>query len=126
MKKTLLLTLFLLGFNQMKAQEFSRKDSLQGGLREERTCYDVLRYDLDIRIPLNLAVNSDLNEVQKEAKNSQNQYQFSGKNRLNLNLFIAIPKEYSVFKNNQVEVISNLRDNRLTDIQRAIVIDIYD
>lgn len=34
----------------MKAQEFSRKDSLQGGLREERTCYDVLRYDLDIRI----------------------------------------------------------------------------
>ncbi len=80
-------------------------------------------YDLDIRIPLNLAVNSDLNEVQKEAKNSQNQYQFSGKNRLNLNLFIAIPKEYSVFKNNQVEVISNLRDNRLTDIQRAIVID---
>lgn len=80
-------------------------------------------YDLDIRIPVNLAVNSDLNEIQKEAKNSQNQYLFSGKNRLNLNLFIAIPKEYSAFKNSQVEVISNLRDNRLTDIQRAIVID---
>ena len=80
-------------------------------------------YDLDIRIPANLAVNSDLNEIQKEILNNQNRYQFSGKNRLNLNLFVDLPKEYSVFKNNQVEVISNLRDNRLTDIQRAIVID---
>ncbi|WP_349680454.1 aminopeptidase [Flavobacterium sp. UBA7682] len=80
-------------------------------------------YDLDIRIPANLAVNSDLNEIQKETQNNQNRYQFSGKNRLNLNLFVDIPKEYSVFKNSQVEVISNLRDNRLTDIQRAIVID---
>nr|WP_121314674.1 aminopeptidase [Flavobacterium sp. 102] len=80
-------------------------------------------YDLDIRIPANLAVNSDLNEIQKEILNNQNRYQFSGKNRLNLNLFVDIPKEYSVFKNSQVEVISNLRDNRLTDIQRAIVID---
>ena len=50
MKKTLLFSLVLLGFNQIEAQNFSRKDSLQGGLREERTCYDVLRYNLDIRI----------------------------------------------------------------------------
>ncbi len=33
-----------------QSQEFSRKDSLQGGLRPERTSYDVRRYDLDIRI----------------------------------------------------------------------------
>lgn len=80
-------------------------------------------YDLNISVPANLAVNSDLNEVQKATQNNQNYYQFSGKNRLNLNLFVDVPKEYSVFKNSQVEVISNLRDNRLTDIQRAIVID---
>ena len=50
MKKILLFSLVLLGFNQIEAQNFSRKDSLQGGLREERTCYDVLRYDLNIKI----------------------------------------------------------------------------
>ena len=50
MKKILLFSLALLSFNQMDAQNFSRKDSLQGGLREERTCYDVLRYNLDIKI----------------------------------------------------------------------------
>lgn len=32
------------------AQTFTRKDSLQGGLREERTCFDVLHYDLDLTI----------------------------------------------------------------------------
>jgi aminopeptidase N len=32
------------------AQEFTRRDSLQGGLRFERTCFDVLHYDLDIKI----------------------------------------------------------------------------
>ena len=35
----------------MHAQEsFTRKDSLFGGLRTERTCFDVLRYDLNIKI----------------------------------------------------------------------------
>jgi aminopeptidase N len=75
MKKTLLLSLFLFVFNQMKAQEFSRKDSLHGGLREERTCYDVLRYDLDIRIDpekkwlfgsntITFKVDDDTNKIQ--------------------------------------------------------------
>ena len=35
----------------VNAQEtFTRKDSLHGGLRFERTCYNVLRYDLNIKI----------------------------------------------------------------------------
>ncbi len=76
-------------------------------------------YNLEIRIPNNLTLNSDLTITQ----NKGNQYQLSGKNRLNLNLLIDNPKEHTVFKNSQVEVISNLRDDRLNDIQRAIVID---
>lgn len=32
------------------AQQFTRKDSLHGGLRIERTCYNVLHYDLNIKI----------------------------------------------------------------------------
>ncbi len=40
-----------LGFQSLSAQETTtRKDTLQGGLRAERTCYDVLRYDLNIKI----------------------------------------------------------------------------
>ncbi len=75
MKKILLFSLSLLVFNQIEAQNFSRKDSLQGGLREERTCYDVLRYDLDIRIDpekkwifgsntITFKVDDDTNKIQ--------------------------------------------------------------
>jgi aminopeptidase N len=41
---------FLLFTNFCFAQNFTRRDSLQGGLRQERTCFDVQRYDLNIKI----------------------------------------------------------------------------
>lgn len=50
MKKILLFSIIALVFQNGNAQKFSRKDSLQGGLREERTCFDILRYDLNITI----------------------------------------------------------------------------
>lgn len=49
MKKIFLACIVILGFQPLSAQ-FTRKDSLQGGLRPERTCFDVLRYDLNIKI----------------------------------------------------------------------------
>lgn len=48
--KWLLYSLLFLVFGKGFAQEFTRKDSLQGGLRFERTCFDVVRYDLNIKI----------------------------------------------------------------------------
>lgn len=52
MKKLLYLLILLIGFQQLSAQNFTRRDSLQGGLRFERTSFDVLRYDLNIKINL--------------------------------------------------------------------------
>lgn len=49
MKKILIITITLLFVDCIQAQ-FTRKDSLQGGFHFERTCFDVLRYDLDIWI----------------------------------------------------------------------------
>lgn len=49
-KKWVLFSFFILVFGKGLAQQFTRKDSLQGGLRFERTCFDVLRYDLNIKI----------------------------------------------------------------------------
>jgi aminopeptidase N len=51
MKKILLISILTIGVQTLKAQEtFTRKDSLQGGLRQERTCFDVTRYDLNIKV----------------------------------------------------------------------------
>jgi aminopeptidase N len=46
----LIIFLFLLGFSMHAQESFTRKDSLFGGLLAERTCFDVLRYDLNIKI----------------------------------------------------------------------------
>ncbi|WP_395054351.1 M1 family metallopeptidase [Flavobacterium sp.] len=48
--KTLLIITFIITFQVVTSQTFTRKDSLQGGLRIERTCFNVLRYDLNIKI----------------------------------------------------------------------------
>lgn len=50
MKNLLYTTLILLSVQTISAQHFTRKDSLQGGLRHERTSFDVQRYDLNIKI----------------------------------------------------------------------------
>jgi len=49
MKNSFLGILTLLGIQQINAQ-FTRRDSLQGGIRIEKTSYDVKRYDLNITI----------------------------------------------------------------------------
>jgi aminopeptidase N len=43
-------TVFFLSSLTLLAQDFTRRDSLQGSLRPERTCFDVLRYDLNLTI----------------------------------------------------------------------------
>ena len=51
MKKLLSIFLLIAAFQIGLAQQATtRKDSLQGGLRPERTSYNVLRYDLNIKI----------------------------------------------------------------------------
>lgn len=80
-------------------------------------------YEIAIKIPQNSDLFSDLNEVQKETSNGITNYRLSGKNRLDFNLFVDKKKDFEVYKNNDIEVVSDLKDNRLNDIQRAIVID---
>lgn len=50
--KTAVAALFVsaLSYSVLAQETFTRKDSLHGGLRPERTSYDVQRYDLEVRI----------------------------------------------------------------------------
>ncbi|MEM0542679.1 M1 family metallopeptidase [Flavobacterium sp. j3] len=50
MKKTSVFLFLFITYIATAQQTFTRKDSLHGGLRFERTCFDVLRYNLDITV----------------------------------------------------------------------------
>ena len=56
--------LILFCIQTLSAQEqFTRKDSLQGGLRPERTCFDVQRYDLNIKIDIDKKLIVGYNDI---------------------------------------------------------------
>ena len=55
--------LLLVGFIVNAQETFTRKDSLQGSLRFERTCYDVLRYDLNLKINPEQKSITGLNDI---------------------------------------------------------------
>ena len=62
MKKALLFA-FTLASLYSSAQSFTRRDSLQGGLRPERTSFDVQRYDLNITIDPDKRYISGYNDI---------------------------------------------------------------
>lgn len=50
MKNLILFCVVILGFQNCIAQNFTHRDSLQGGFSKERLCFDVQRYDLNITV----------------------------------------------------------------------------
>ena len=80
-------------------------------------------YEVTVQVPQNFDVHSDLNETAKEVINGFHQYQLSGKNQLDFNLFLDNKKDFEIYKTGNFEVVSNLKDNRLNDIQRALIVD---
>ncbi|MFT3687294.1 MAG: hypothetical protein QM783_20625 [Phycisphaerales bacterium] len=83
----------------------------------------VCDYDLEIKAASNFDLNSDLNETQKTTENGLVVYQLSGKNRLDFNLFLDTKKDFEFYKNGNFEVVSSLKDKKLNEVQRAIIVD---
>lgn len=83
----------------------------------------VSNFDVSIKIPQHFEITTDLNEQKVTQENSSKTYQFSGKDRLDFNLFIEPKTTFYSYKNSVVNVETNLKENRLNDIQKAIVID---
>ena len=80
-------------------------------------------YELEVKIPQNLDLHSDLNEIRKETTEGSNIYRLLGKERLDFNLILDNKKEFEYYKNGDIEVVSNMKDSRMNDIQRIVVVD---
>ncbi len=78
--------------------------------------YDV---DLKIIIPKEYKITSDLIAV----SNEENIYAFSDKKIVDIPLYIEKKLTFSVYKNNTIEVLCNIKDSRVNEIFKAIIID---
>ena len=64
MKKNILVYLFTLLFSFSFAQKTTKKDSLKGGLPIERTCFDVVKYNLNIKVDIDKKYISGYNKIE--------------------------------------------------------------
>lgn len=72
-------------------------------------------YELTIKNASDFAITTDLNKIDATT--------FSGKNRLDFNLFLERKSSFTNFTNDGLTVVSNIKDSKLNDIQKSIVIE---
>ena len=80
-------------------------------------------YELIVNVPSSYKVNSDLTETSQTKIDERVSYAFSGKERLDISLYIETKLKFYSYQNDEVEVVTNLESNNLTDIQKALMID---
>jgi aminopeptidase N len=94
MKKIVFLVLFFIA-NNLLAQNFTRKDSLQGGFSFERMCFDVQHYDLDIKVNPDEKFISGSNTISFKMHHESNIIQ--------LDLFENMKVDSIVFEHNKLD-----------------------
>lgn len=80
-------------------------------------------FDIKIKTPENIELFSDLNVSEKLLIDNFNIYQLTGKNRTDFNCYLESKISFSSFKNSSIEVVTNLKDKKTDDIQKAIIIN---
>ena len=93
--KKIFIPLLLLGLMSLHAQNFTRRDSLQGGLRPERTAFNVLHYTLDIKIDPDKKYISGYNEISFEVLDDTK--------RIQLDLFENMKVDSIIYNNKKMD-----------------------
>ena len=80
-------------------------------------------FDIDLKIPATLEATSDLNNNAPIKTEGFSTYKLSGKNRTDFSLFLEPKSSFISFKNTTNEVLTNLKENKLSAVQKAIIMD---
>lgn len=80
-------------------------------------------FDVTIRVPQKLTLQSDLDIKNTTTENNFRVYNLSGKNRVDFSLFLSVAPEFHIYKNEITEVITNLKENNLNEVQKALLVD---
>ncbi|MEN2413341.1 aminopeptidase [Flavobacterium mesophilum] len=84
----------------------------------------VVDYQVEIKLPANYFISTDLDSVSKDDSNSSyTNYVFSGNSRTDFNVFIEKQNTFRSYTNNDLEIVSDLKTKKLNEIQRAIIIN---
>lgn len=80
-------------------------------------------YDVELTVPQNYTLSTDLEESSKTTTVPLDTYHLQGKNRLNFSCYLELTSGFASYRNGGLEVLSNMRNERLNEIQQALVIN---
>lgn len=80
-------------------------------------------FDIDIKLSKGLEVSSDLNNAGSVQKGDFSIFSLSGKNRTSFSLFIEPKSSFNSFNIKPLEVITNLKEEKISTVQQALAID---
>lgn len=80
-------------------------------------------YNITITVPKGLSLTADLVTTNKTDTKNTSIYTLSGEGRMGFNMVLEPKNSFEIFNFSAAEVISNLKDNRVSDIQRAALVD---
>lgn len=80
-------------------------------------------YEIDLTIPGTLEATSGLNSLKTTGNNGFFNYKLFGANRTDFSLIIEPKSSFESYRNSSVEVLTDLKNNKVDNIQKAIIID---
>lgn len=80
-------------------------------------------YSIELKIPKNLHLTSDLKTINKTQIDNQDLFELSGNNRTDFSLYIESNPSFSIFTNNSLQVDTNFSSQKLDGIQKALIIN---
>jgi hypothetical protein len=80
-------------------------------------------FAIEMKVGKKFAVTTDLDTDKAIEKDTYTLHQFTGKNRADFSIFIEPKASFYSFKTNNLEVVTNIKDENLSTIQQARVID---
>ncbi|WP_423912353.1 aminopeptidase [Flavobacterium sp.] len=80
-------------------------------------------YDIELKIPKNYSVITDLNSTFSSQRNTFSTYRLHGEKRTDFSLILELKPTFESFKNEDLNVITNLKDTKLSFEQKAVIID---
>ncbi|CAM2947695.1 gluzincin family metallopeptidase [Flavobacterium frigoris] len=79
--------------------------------------------DIELKVPKSLEVTTDLNSGETIQKENYSVFKLTGKNRSNFSLFIEPKSSFSSFKIDDLEVVTNLKEEKISSKQQAYAIE---
>ena len=80
-------------------------------------------FEIKLKLPKEFEITSELNTSKKTQIENYTIHELNGKKRTDFSLYIESKSSYSSFKNSTLDVVTNLSNQRIDGIQKAIIIN---